>query len=187
MDNTSMLTRILILTLLTFIQLNLYACHCGFIENLQQTQQEDFENSELVFVAEVIKVYESQEYSKEGWFNNVVYELKVTESFKGTTVGKIVKGNALTSCDIYPKENETWLVYANMGMKGMISISGCGLSRSVYEPQRIMYPKYTPEPPPKDYEQDSDFIFNIGIRLAEIRLQAAKDLKEEIIWLRSKQ
>lgn len=162
------------------------ACQCIGIEDLKKAQQEDFEDSDLVFVAKVTKVYKSDEYKKKGWFNNIVYELKVTENYKGTEIGTIVKGHALTSCDIYPKENETWLVYANKGKKGMISLSSCGISRSIYQPERIMYRNYTPEPPPKDYEQDSDFMFNIGIRLAKIRLQAANDLKEEIIWLRSK-
>ncbi len=180
-----MLTRILILTLFASTHLNSFACQCIGIEDLKNAQQEDFENSDLVFVAEVIKVYESEEYEKKGWFNNVVYELKVTESFKGTEVGTIVNGHALTSCDIYPDENETWLVYANKGKKGMISISGCGLSRSIYHPERIMYRNYTPDPPPRDYEEKPDFMFDIGIKLAEIKLQAAKDLKEEIIWLRS--
>lgn len=181
-----MVIRILILTLFASVHLNSYACQCIGIEDLKEAQLEEFENSYLVFVAEVVKVYKSEDYKEKGWFNNVVFELRVTEGFKGTEVGIIIKGHALTSCNIYPKENETWLIYANKGKKGMISISECGLSRSIFEPQRILFDGYTPEPPPRDYEQDSDFMFDIGIQLAEIKLKAAKDLKEEILWLRSK-
>ena len=181
-----MLRKILILTLFVSIHLKSFACQCDFIEDLPETQREDFVNSDLVFVAEVIKVYESEESESKGWYDKVMFELRVTENFKGTKREAIIKGAVLTSCDISPIENETWLIYGNRNNDGLISISSCGLSRSILRPERILYKNYIPQPPPKDYKQKPNFMFDTAILLAEIRLQAAKDLKEEIQWLRTR-
>ncbi len=179
--------RLYIILIFLTSQLSAEACDCSGIRNLNNARETAFKEADLVFVAEVVSIGENYDYSSEGWFNNKIFEVKVKESFKGAKVGDLLKGNALTSCSGFPDKG-IWLIYANLDANGMIAFSTCGLSRSFQKPQHIFFKGYTSRPPTKEESENPKLNFYIdwSIELATIQLQAAKDLKEEIYWLRTK-
>lgn len=176
----------LIFIFLMIWQLPASACDCSRIRNLTETQSASFEESDLVVIASVESVGESMRYQSQGWFNNKIFEVEVTENFKGAKVGEVLKGHALTSCSGYP-DTGLWLIYANIDDEGLISFSTCGLSRAFHKPEQIYYDEYTARPPTKEElenPQPNDDL-DWAIEQANVKLTAAKDLKEEVLWLRS--
>lgn len=163
-----------------------FGCDCSRIADLKKSRVVSFEESELVFIAKVVSTGESEKLKSKGWFNNKIFELEVTENFKGTRTGQIVNGRALTSCSGYP-DSGIWLIYGNYDSEGFLNYSICGLSRSFYKPQLISYEEYTPRPPTleelKNPQPDDDLDWSI--EMANIKLSAAIDLKEEVHWLRT--
>lgn len=181
-----MIKYILPLVLIIFQQLSAQACDCSRIVNLDEARKAAFEDANLVFVGRVMSIGENFDYTYQGWFNNKIFEIEVTESFKGTETGTVLKGHALTSCSGHPDEG-TWLIYANIDENGLIMFSTCGLSRSFNRPQQILFEGYTPQPPTKEkMANPQPNELDWSIELATIHLQAAKDLKDEVTWLRNR-
>ncbi len=175
---------VFLITILT-AQLSSSACDCGRIKNLQEARTTSYEESDLVFIGQVVSLGENLQYKYEGWFDNRVFEIKVTEPFKGANVGDILKGRSLTSCSAAP-EPGIWLIYANIDDEGFITFSYCGLSRAFNKPERIFFDQYVVRPPTQaelENPQPNDDL-DWAIELATIKLQAANDLKEEVLWLR---
>ena len=181
-----MIKIILILVLLISQQLSAQACDCSMISNLNKARKAALADADLVFVGRVVSTGENFDYTYQGWFNNKIFEIEVTESFKGTKTGIILKGHALTSCSGHPDKG-IWLIYANIDENGMIMFSTCSLSRSFHEPQQIFFEGYTPRPPTKEETENPKANNDLDwpIEIATIHLQAAKDLKTEITWLRT--
>jgi len=181
---SSVMKKQLLLLLTITLFLPAFACQCPVIENLKEEQQASFADCDVVFIGKVISVGKSMKYQSEGHFDNRIYEIEVIEGFKGTEVGEILKGYALTTCSASP-DNGTWIIYASKDDECNIYYSSCSLSRSFHEPDRIMYPDYIPPPPPSMEQQVEDVLAATSL-MAKIRLKAVEDLQEEIEWLRSK-
>lgn len=179
-----MIRYIFLLALITY-QFTSTACDCVRIKNLEDARRTSLEESDLVFIGKVVSLGENLQYKYDGWFDNRVFEIEVTEGFKGANGGDILKGRSLTSCSSAP-EPGIWLIYANIDEEGFMTFSYCGLSRAFNKPERITYDEYVVRPPTKEElenPQPNDDL-NWAIEVATIKLQAANDLKEEVLWLR---
>lgn len=180
-----MIRYIFLLTILT-AQLSSSACDCVRIKNLQDTRITSYEESDLVFIGQVVSIEENLQYEHEGWADNRIFEIEVTEGFKGANVGDILKGRSLTSCSTAPKPG-IWLIYANIDDKGFMTLSYCGLSRAFNKPEQINFDQYAIRPPTMEElkkPQPNDDL-DWAIELATIKLQAANDLRAEVLWLRN--
>jgi hypothetical protein len=186
MDNFYMKRQILLIILLAVMTFSAFACDCTRNSNLKEAQKASFEESDLVFIGEVVSIGENLKYKYKGWFDNRIFEIEVTEGFKGATIGDILKGRSLTSCSTAP-EPGIWLIYANIDEEGFMTFSYCGLSRAFNKPERINFDGYTVRPPTieelENPQPDDDLDW--AVELATIKLQAANHLKEEVLWLRS--
>jgi hypothetical protein len=155
MNNLYMKRQILIIILLAVMNFSAFACDCTRNSNLKEAQKASFEESDLVFIGEVVSLEENLKYKYNGWFDNRIFEIEVIEGFKGATIGDILKGRSLTSCSAAP--------------------------------ERINFDGYVVRPPMMEElenPQPNDDL-DWAIELATFKLQAAKDLKEEVIWLRT--
>jgi len=144
------------------------------IKDLTDVQRQSYQDSELVFIGEPIRV------NSDG-----SYELKVIEVLKGTLDQFRILGQANTSCSLTPELNDgLWIIYTNINSDGLIDIMDCGLSRSYSFP--FIYNEQTSPPPPPDIYADDQAIHMIEHeqRIAEHLNKALNVLKAEIEQLR---
>jgi len=119
------ITLILILTSFKGI-----ACSCA-IKKLSEWQKLEIENSECIFIGEVIEVNES----------DLTYKVKVTESLDGgDKVGTVYTGKNWKYCSPYISELGKWIIYGHIE-DGFLRLNMCGISRS------FDYPIVNPIPP----------------------------------------
>ena len=116
-----------------------FACTCA-IKRLSDWQKSELENSECIFIGEVIKVNNS----------DLTFKIKVTESLDGgDSIGNIYIGKNWKYCEPYVENKGKWIVYGNME-DGFLRLNMCGISRS------FEYPVVNPVPPsPELYEKNT--------------------------------
>ena len=152
------------------------ACECAEIKNLAEAQKKEFERSEMVFIGQVV----SSDYNKG------VYQIKIIEQFKGKSKPKTITGKPHGYCSLFPsKEDDLWLIYAEVSSDGSIYIPDCGLSRSFRSPygfsDEIRIPPPSPPLPLKDAVMDE---LDWEVTVANYRRKALLVLKKEIEQLR---
>ena len=117
------------------------ACTCA-IKKLSEWQKWEIENSECIFIGEVIEVNES----------DLTYKVKVTESLDGgDKVGTVYTGKNWKYCSPYISEIGKWIIYGHIE-DGFLRLNMCGISRSFENP--IVNP--IPPPSPELYEKKND-------------------------------
>ena len=100
-----------------------FACTCA-IKKLSEWQKYELENSECIFIGEVIEVNES----------DLTYKIKVTESLDGgDKVGTLYTGKNWKYCSPYISEIGKWIIYGHME-DGFLRLNMCGISRSFENP-----------------------------------------------------
>ena len=152
-----MKTRTYILTGLAFlIGFELFACTCPVYKNLEIFQFGEFEQSECVFIGEVLE-FNPLEKS---------YRIKVVDSFKGTDNGLIYEGTYDQQCGPIINGLGKWIFYGHTDSNGVLNVNECGLTRSFENPEHDFL----------DFEKSK----------SEIRKQAQTDLELEIESLRNK-
>ena len=149
--------RTYILTGLAFlIGFGVFACSCPVYKNLEIFQFGEFEQSECVFIGEVLE-FNPEEKS---------YRIKVVDSFKGTENGLIYEGTYDQQCGPIINGVGKWIFYGHTDSNGVLNVNECGLSRSFENPVHDFL----------DYEKSK----------SEISKQAQTDLELEIEGLRNK-
>jgi len=114
------------------------ACTCA-IKKLSEWQKWEIENSECIFIGEVIELNES----------DLTYKVKVTESLDGgDKVGTVYTGKNWKYCSPYISEMGKWIIYGHME-DGFLRLNMCGISRSFENPIVNPIP-----PSPELYEKD---------------------------------
>lgn len=123
--------------ILLLISFKSFACTCA-IKKLSEWQKYELENSECIFIGEVIEVNNS----------DLTFKIKVTESLDGRgDKGNVYVGKNWKYCEPYIEEKGKWIVYGKME-NGFLRLNMCGISRS------FDYPIVNPLPPsPYLYEK----------------------------------
>ncbi len=161
------LLKIIFLSIGILISSNSSACTCK-TKTLSEWQKWEIENSECIFIGEVINVNQT----------DFTFNIKVTESLDGgDAVGNIYIGKNWKYCHPYVEKNGKWIIYGNM-KNGFLRLNMCGISRPFDKPSTLTS-DHTP-PPPKSINEHND--------LDKIRerylVKETKDLKLEIVALR---
>jgi len=157
--------------ILLLISFKSFACTCA-IKKLSDWQKSELENSECIFIGEVIDINNS----------DLTFKIKVTESLDGgDSNGNIYIGKNWKYCSPYVSETGRWIVYGHME-DGFLRLNMCGISRS------FDYPIVNPLPPsPELYEKQMTEIEKQNL-IEKIRAEnmkiALSDLELEIIALR---
>ncbi|MFI8380594.1 hypothetical protein [Leeuwenhoekiella sp. NPDC079379] len=114
------------------------ACTCA-IKKLSEWQKLEIENSECIFIGEVIEVNEF----------DLTYKVKVTESLDGgDKIGTVYTGKNWKYCSPYISETGKWIIYGHME-DGFLQLNMCGISRSFENPIVNPIP-----PSPELYEEN---------------------------------
>ena len=123
--------------IIILISFKSFACDC-VIKRLSDWQKSELENSECIFIGEVIEVNEA----------DLTFKIKLTESLDGgDSIGNVYVGKNWKYCSPYVEKNGKWIVYGNME-DGFLRLNMCGISRS------FDYPIVNPLPPsPELYEK----------------------------------
>jgi len=126
------------LTIILLISFYGFACTCPPIVKLAKIQKAEIENSEYIFIGEVIEVNKS----------NLTFKIKVSESLDGgDNIGKIYRGKNWKYCSPFVSQTGKWIVYGHME-NGFLRLNMCGISRDFKSP--IVTPL---APSPKLYEK----------------------------------
>ncbi|MDD7913763.1 hypothetical protein [Polaribacter ponticola] len=158
----------ILLLIITLISTKAIACNCSIPKSLKAVQDYEFENSECIFIGEVLKIDSEKN----------TFEIRVVESFNGDEIGKIYSGIYDNQCGPIIDGKGKWLIYAN-SYENKIEINTCGLTRSFEYPESnitatsVFLKTYEKEY--KQEKQDSD-----------LKFRAQLDLKNEIINLRKR-
>ncbi|WP_396591161.1 hypothetical protein [Allomuricauda sp. R78024] len=150
------------------------ACSCKVPESLKEIQDSEFENSECIFIGEVLEV---------DAFNNS-FKFKVIESFKDEKSGEIYNGKYDALCGPIINETGKWLIYGNFNDENQIVINHCGLTRSFNKPENNISTLNPPPMPPQPDEKVTES--KDEKEITKWRLRAKSDLNNEIIALRKR-
>ena len=121
-----MKNKTLILIILTVsIGIESIACNCGIPKSLELVQDYVFENSECVFVGEVLEVNKAEN----------TFIIKVIESFKGNDNETIYKGTYDEQCGPIIDTKGQWLIYADLNSDYILVVGSCGISRDFKNPE----------------------------------------------------
>ena len=139
----------------------MFGCICPPKIDIPKIQKNEIENSDCIFIGEVLKVYD-----------DLTYKIKVIESLDGgDEIGNIYIGRNSGNCEPFIENTGKWIIYANND-NNLLEANGCGISRS------FEYPVIKPLAPPpaklndstkSKEEQKADFIklrqksFQIGM------------------------
>jgi len=163
----------ILLLILTLISSKAIACNCTIPKSLKAIQDYEFENSECIFIGEIIKI-DSENNS---------FEIKIVESFNGDEIGKTYSGIYDKYCGPIIDEKGKWLIYGNFNSENLIEINTCGLTRSLENPENNISATIPPEPlAPNETESKAKF----EKQRAEWKIRAKSDLEKEIIDLRKR-
>ncbi|WP_299248486.1 hypothetical protein [uncultured Lacinutrix sp.] len=109
--------------IIILISLKSFACDC-VIKRLSDWQKSELENSECIFIGEVIEVNDS----------DLTFKIKVTESLDGgDSIGNVYVAKNWKYCSPYVERKGKWIVYGNME-DGFLRLNMCGISRSFEYP-----------------------------------------------------
>ncbi|QCX39042.1 hypothetical protein FF125_16100 [Aureibaculum algae] len=118
--------KILILIILTLsIGIESYACNCGIPKSLELEQDYNYENSECIFVGEVLEVNKTEN----------TFTIKVIESFNGNDNLNVYKGTYDEQCGPIIDTKGKWLIYANLNSDNILVVGSCGISRNFKNPE----------------------------------------------------
>ncbi|EDP95317.1 hypothetical protein U8527_15965 [Kordia algicida OT-1] len=158
----------ILLLIITLFSLKAVACNCSIPKSLKAVQDYEFENSECIFIGEVLKIDSEKN----------TFEVRVVESFNGDEIEKIYSGFYDNQCGPIIDEKGKWLIYANLyGNK--IEINTCGLTRSFEYPEsNITATSEFLKTYEKEYKEEK--------RYSDLKIRALLDLKNEIISLRKR-
>jgi len=159
--------------LFTILLISIYgfACSCPPIFKLAQIQKIEIENSECIFIGEVIEVDNEE----------LTYKIRVTESLDGNDIpGNIYTGKNWKGCEPFIEENGKWIIYGHME-DGFLSTNKCGISRSFENPVIVIKLKEL-ELYENKTQSEKKLIFQ-KLRDEEI-MKARKELENEIEHLR---
>ena len=157
-----------LLLIITLISTKVIACNCSIPKSLKAVQDYEFENSECIFIGEVLKIDSEKN----------TFEIRVVESFNGDEIGKIYSGIYDNQCGPIIDGKGKWLIYAN-SYENKIEINTCGLSRSFEYPEsNITATSEFLKIYEKEYKQEK--------RDSDLKFRAQLDLKNEIINLRKR-
>ncbi len=161
------LSKIILLTFGILISIKSYACTCK-TKSLSEWQKWEIENSECIFIGEIISIDEA----------DLTFKIKVTESLDGGDAdGNIYIGKNWKYCHPYVEKNGKWIIYGKME-NGFLRLNMCGISRPFDKPSTLTS-DHTPPPPKSINEQ------NVLDKIREESLvKATKDLRLEIVALR---
>jgi hypothetical protein len=152
---------------------NIIACTCSIPKSLKAIQDYEFENSECIFIGEVIEIDPI----------NSLFQFKVVESFKGEENGTVYTGAYDQICGPIIDKTGNWLIYGNFNDENQVVINHCGLTRSLNSPEDNISATKPPKPPlPNEKETESE----IERKMTEWRLRAKSDLENEIKELRKR-
>ena len=94
---------------------------------LSDHQEYEVENSEYIFIGEVLEIDKSTD----------TYKVKVIENLKNCdNEGVIYIGENWTTCSPYIDSKGMWLIYAKLD-KDYLRVNLCGISRSLDNPQKV--------------------------------------------------
>ncbi len=152
------------------------ACECAE-QKLIDAQHNEYVISDLIIIGNVIKISDDKQF----------LTLVIKEIFKGDQTVQdtiIFKNNYY--CEPYVDFGGDWLLYGQL-TNGVFRINECGLSRSFMTPERNLFFRFLPQPPP-EANADDESILKEEIRIDEEKAgQTAQDeLKNEIAELRFK-
>jgi len=165
-----MRTKVLIF-LIALSATKIFACDCKNLGNLKVLQEIEFDNSECVFIGEVLEIDS----------DNNTFKVKVIESFKGNELGKTYNGIYDKFCGPIIDEKGKWLIYGNFNSKNQVEINYCGLTRSLSHPENNVSGSKPPEPL-QPYKTESKS--QSEKKRIEWILRAKSNLENEIIDLR---
>ncbi|PQB07308.1 hypothetical protein BST83_09175 [Polaribacter filamentus] len=158
----------ILLLIITLISTKAIACNCSIPKSLKAVQDYEFENSECIFIGEVLKIDSEKN----------TFEIRVVESFNGDEIGKIYSGIYDNQCGPTIDGKGKWLIYAN-SYENKIEINTCGLTRSFEYPEsNITATSEFLKTYEKEYKQEK--------RDSDLKFRAQLDLKNEIINLRKR-
>lgn len=118
-------SRLTLIIIALFLGMNSFACTCGRPISIEAIQIGEFEDSECVFIGEVLEV-NTEEKS---------FKIKVIESFKGSDVETIYFGTYDEQCGPTIYEKGKWLIYGDLNDQNIIEVNECGLTRSFANPE----------------------------------------------------
>ena len=98
-----------------------FACDCVTYFTVQETDQNSLENSDLVFLGEVLKTGKD-------------FVITVKEVFKGSLITDTLRGsqdNLRSNCVFYPSKTGLYLIYGNMSDQQILELNQCAATRSV--------------------------------------------------------
>jgi len=163
----------ILLLILTLISANGIACTCSIPKSLKAIQDYEFENSECIFIGEILKIDTE----------NNTFEIKVIESFNGDENGKIYNGIYDIFCGPIIDKIGKWLIYANYNSDNIIEINECGITRSFLTPEHNLSATRPPKPLPQNKKETK---LQAEKKIAEWKLRAKYDLENEIADLRKR-
>lgn len=168
-----------IITLILFLPLLVsfesITCDCPITKSLKELQKTEFENSDYIFIVEVLELNE----------RNGIFSFQVLESLKRNDNENIYKGIYNKMCEPIVDSTGKWLIYGNLNSSGLIEINKCGLSRSIKNPEYNIMILFPP-PPPSIQELDTKSRNEYLKKHETGRIaQAKSDLADEIEYLRS--
>ncbi|KAB1065292.1 hypothetical protein [Salibacter halophilus] len=186
--------KVLIILFLVSSIVKAFGCSCPPV-TLEQARKKEFTNSTFIVIAEVTEMGLNK--SK----NAMKFRIQVKENFKGD-LQKGENYKILSSMYCGPViESGTYLLYLSLH-DSVISVNSCGLSRSIFTPEKHTAFKTIPPPPPPELFENSlpDSIENIAYQDSIIddywesipdtkeidKVNARKELEIEIEMLREK-
>jgi hypothetical protein len=149
--------------ILLFISMKSFACDCG-IKKLSEWQKSEIENSECIFVGEVIEINKT----------DLTFKIKVTESLDGgDAIGNIYIGKNWAYCSPYVEKKGTWIVYGQME-DGFLRLNMCGISRSFDNP--VVSPFILPS---SESEKAKSEIIKVALSELELEITALRKRRDE--------
>lgn len=200
---------LLIICLGFYMYSEVYSCECVGFSTLNQTQQIEFQNSDIVFLGEYRTI---PNQVRKRWDDFTKYNFEILELYKGDYKDSIITGTLHgSSCDFMPRDSGSiWIVYGNFQLeegasmkqikngsarkKNIITLYWCTISRSIDQPIPIgpNILDYKVKSPYRDENfnyinnPNYDDLIEYEIALRHMKLKASEDFKREIDWLRSK-
>ncbi|MBS9462507.1 hypothetical protein KIM67_08800 [Flagellimonas sp. 389] len=165
-------TKIIVLVFGTLISLKSFACICKF-KKLPELQKLEFENSESIFIGEVVEIDTLYR----------TFKIKVLESFSVDVIGTVYNGSNDKFCGPTVNEKGKWLIYGNFNAENLLEINTCGLTRSFEHPENNISVTRLPIPPPSNTKESES---QVEKRKKERKLRTKSDLEKEIALLRKR-
>jgi len=118
-------SRLTLIIITLFLGMKSFACTCGRPISIEAIQIGEFEDSECVFIGEVLEVNRKEKS----------FKIKVIESFKGSDEETIYAGTYDEQCGPIINEKGKWLIYGDLNDENVIEVNICGLTRSFTNPE----------------------------------------------------